>query len=336
LFQSACDGRDLRPTRIWIEAAITTLTADRCVLGPLRTRGSGNVETVTVSNSTVQAIRTAGLGPIKQDEVKDPDRLLRQLQLALDPVSALLRTLPVGGVSPPLGPVASPPLSAPELPPSDLAPLLNWLDAILAGPLIYRARAFAKVPLSIETRRLLAERAPLRPLPALNRLLLEDAYPLELADAAFAFADGTLNLSRCTVMGRVSAHRLQASECILQELTQVDDLQDGCVRFSAWASGSVLPRQYESVAIAQSAPLFTSTDFGQPAYAQLLATADLQRLPQTASSTVPQNTILSGAADGSEMGAYARDKNPIRARALLLKLQEYMPANLAPVVINVT
>ena len=36
------------------------------------------------------------------------------------------------------------------------------------------------------------------------------------------------------------------------------------------------------------------------------------------------------------MGAYARDKNPIRARALLLKLQEYMPAGLVPVIVDVT
>ena len=77
-------------------------------------------------------------------------------------------------------------------------------------------------------------------------------------------------------------------------------------------------------------------DFGQPGYAQLLPTADLQRLPQQTKSTNPQNTISAGAADGSEMGAYARDKNPIRAEALLLKLQEYMPANLVPVIVHVT
>ena len=46
--------------------------------------------------------------------------------------------------------------------------------------------------------------------------------------------------------------------------------------------------------------------------------------------------LSAGAADGSEMGAYARDKNPIRAQALMLKLQEYMPAGLTPVIVNVT
>jgi hypothetical protein len=338
-FQRAANGRDLVPTNLWIEATITTLTIDRCVLGPIRTRADvnsvidpvpGNVETTSISNSTLQAIRTSGLGPIKPNEVKDPIRLLRRLQLALDPVSALLRA-----ARPPRRRWARPPRRrrVPPLPEIDLGPLLTWLNELIALPSIYQATAFADVALSAETQRLRDEAVPA---PALNRLLLEDAFPLELADAALGFGDGLLNLSRCTVMGRIVAHRLQASECILQKLTLVDDLQDGCVRFTAWAAGSKVPRQYESVSFAQSAPLFTSTNFGQPGYAQLLETADLQRLPQTSASTTPQNTISAGAVDGSEMGAYARDKNSIRAQALLLKLQEYMPANLMPVIVNVT
>lgn len=341
LFQISADGRELRPTRLWIDATITTLTIDRCVLGPIRTRGAGNVETASISNSTLQAIRTSALGPIGEHEVKDRARLERQLQLGLDPVSALLRKL-LPDIGKALGALASPPIDTPSPPPSQFDRILGDLnDLITAGPTLYQAQgfagatgAFANVPLSAETSRLLAETVP--PRTALTRLLLEDAYPLELADAALAFSDGMLNLSRCTIMGRVIAHRLEASECILQELMQVDDLQDSCVRFSAWAKGSVIPRQYESVSIQQSAPLFTTTDFGQPGYAQLLPTADLQCLPQTSPSTTPQNTISAGAVDGSEMGAYARDKNPIRAQALLLKLTEYMPANLVPVIVNVT
>jgi hypothetical protein len=335
LFKVAVDGHELVPTRLWIEAEIATLTIDRCVLGPIRTRAQGSVETATVSNSIVQAIRTSDLGPITIEQVKDPTRLLRMLQLNLDPVSQFLHALDPG-IGDLLGGAASPPLDAPTLPPHTLDVLLGHLDALMEGPSLYQAAAFAGIPLSIETRRLLAEAAPMQPAPALNRLLLEDAYPLELADAAFAFGDGSLNLSRCTVLGRIVAHRMDASECILQNLAVVDDLQDGCVRFTAWATGSMLPRQYESVRVAQATPLFTSTDFGQPGYAQLLPTVDQQRLPQTSPSTQPENTISAGAADGSEMGAYARDKNPIRAQALLLKLQEYMPAGLVPVIVDVT
>jgi hypothetical protein len=340
LFQIAADGRELVPTRLWIEGTITTLTIDRCVLGPIRTRGEhGSVETLTISNSTLQAIRTAQPGPLFVSQVKDPARLLRVLQLALDPVSEMLRALL--SVQDPalaalLGGPASPPLDAPSPPPGDIEPLVAGLNQLIEGPSLFQAAAFTGVPLSADTSRLLAEVVPGQQQPALNALLLDDVYPLELADAALAFGDGMLNLSRCTVMGRIVAHRLDASECILQALTRVDDLQDGCIRFSARANGSVIPRQYESVIIPQSAPIFTSTDFGQPGYAQLLSDADLQRLPQASGSTPPQNTISAGAVDGSEMGAYARDKNPIRARALLLKLQEYMPASLVPVIINAT
>jgi hypothetical protein len=155
-------------------------------------------------------------------------------------------------------------------------------------------------------------------------------------DAALAFNDGVLNLSRCTILGRLIAHRLQASECILRKLALVDDQQDGCVRFSAIVPEGRLPKSYECVLIYDGAPLFVSSDFGNPAYAQLLPNADSQIRPPQTSGTSQQNTILAGTEDGSEMGAYARDKNPVRARALLLKMQEYMPAGLVPVVVNVT
>ena len=334
-FQIAADGRPLCPTRLWIEATITSLTIDRCVLGPIRTRGAGNVETTTISNTTLQAIRTSNLGSITQADVMDPARLERQLQLGLDPVSTLLRSLaPAIGAT--LGHVASPPPATPSPPASDLAALIAELNGLIAGPSLYRPAPFKNVALSAETNRLKLETSGYGPAPAFNRLLLEDAYPMELADAALAFADGDLSLSRCTVMGRIVAHRFSASECILRELATVDDIQDGCTRFTAWAEGSQLPRPYECVSIRQGAPLFTTTDFGQPGYAQLLANVDAQRLAPTTKLTTPQNTISAGAADASEMGAYARDKNPIRARALMVKLQEYMPANLVPVIVDVT
>jgi hypothetical protein len=349
LFQSSADGRDLVPTRLRIEAAIATLTIDRCVVGPIRTReieaatiasppsdpalspqGAGYVETISISNSIIQAIRTTGPGLMLQSEVQDPVRLLRMLQLGEDSVSADLRKLDPKIVALLGAPAAPPPIKT-------LQPLLQRINALISGPSFFGS-AFADVPLSATTQHLDSRKIPRpkQPAPESNRALLEDAFPLELADAALAFGDGMLNLSRCTVLGRIVAHQLQASECILQQLAIVDDLQDGCVRFTAWAQGSKLPRQYESVSIRQSAPLFTTTDFGQPGYAQLLTTADLQRLPQTSQSATPQNTITAGAADSSEMGAYARDKNPIREQALMLKLQEYMPAGLTPVIINVT
>jgi hypothetical protein len=223
LFAVAADGRELTPSRLWIEGKIGTLRIERCIVGPIRTRPGGQVETLTITDSILQAL--------------------------------------------PTGEVASPP---------------------------------------------------------------------EVPDPALALGDGDVNLSRCTVLGRVVVHRLQASECILQDVVQVDDTQHGCVRFSAWADGSVLPRQYESVRIPPGAPLFTSADFGQPGYCQLLPTADAAILPADGAASAAPPTIAAGAQNGSEMGAFARDMNPIKERSLLIKYQEYMPAGLVPVLIYVT
>ncbi|MDQ6867040.1 MAG: hypothetical protein M3178_00975 [Pseudomonadota bacterium] len=336
LFAVATDGRDLVPTRLWIEGKVKTLTIDRCILGPIRTRGGGFVETLTVSNSILQAIATSGPGPIQPDAVKDPSRFERRLQLGQDPVSALLLKLSpeIGAL---LGSGGSPPFAL-SPPSTELLPQLLQLinDHLLAGPSIYDAQAFSAVPLSRETMKLLQDTPAYGLVFELNRRLLEDAFPLELADAALAFGDGTIILSRCTILGRLIAHRLQASECILQDLAQVDNAQDGCVRFTAWADGSLLPRKFESVPIPQQAPLFTSVDFGQPGYCQLLPLVNAAIQPDTTASSGRMNTISAGAEDGSEMGAFARDKNPIKERALLIKYQEFMPAGLVPVIVYVT
>ncbi len=223
LFARSIDGRDLAPTRLWIEAEITQLNIDRCILGPIRTRAGGEVETMTVTNSIIQAIPTV----------------------------------------------------KPSAPPQTFGP--------------------------------------------------------DLPDLALSFITGTTSLSRCTVMGQAYVHELQASECILDDVFVVDNTQNGCVRFSAWSSGSVIPRQYESVQIPAGSPLFTSRDFGQPGYAQLLENVDNAILSGAQGATISQ-----GATDGSEMGAFASQQNPIKERSLLIKYQEYMPLGLNPVLIHVT
>jgi hypothetical protein len=223
-FALSADLRPLLPTRLWIEAAITNLSAARCILGAVRTRtGStgkpGMVSTLSLSETIIQALPDASEGG---------------------------------------------------------------------------------------------------------------------DGTALNFTDGMARLSRCTVLGPVMLHQADISESILREPAQVDDAQAGCVRFSAWASGSTLPRKYESVTIPPGAALFTSTSFGHPGYAQLLASADAAILPTAPAPGSPAPTILAGAADGSEMGAFAREKTPQKLRGLTLKFQEFMPAGLTPVPILVT
>lgn len=223
IFAQSIDGRDLRPARLFIEGEITQLNIDRCILGPVRTRAGGEVETLTATNSIIQAIPTCN--PVAETQNFGPD----------------------------------------------------------------------------------------------------------LPDLALSFITGTTNLSRCTVIGLAYLHELFGSECIFDDVIVVDNAQNGCVRFSAWSSGSVIPRQYESVQIPGGTPLFTSRDFGQPGYAQLLENVDNAILSGAQSAT-----ISAGATDGSEMGAFASQKNLIKERSLLIKYQEYMPLGLNPILIHVT
>jgi len=159
----------------------------------------------------------------------------------------------------------------------------------------------------------------------------DDSSPFTGEDSALALSDGEVDLSRCTLLGPAYVHRLSASECILDDIVLVDDPQHGCVHFSACAVGSVLPRQYESVSIAPKSPLFTSDRFGQPGYAQLLSSVDNAILSGTTGATISE-----GAQDGSEIGVFAREKNPIKERSLLIKYEEFMPLGLTPVIIYVT
>src|SRR5262249_37843449 len=47
-FALAADGRELVPTRLWIEGSIGTLTIERSITGPIHTRKGGKVETLSI------------------------------------------------------------------------------------------------------------------------------------------------------------------------------------------------------------------------------------------------------------------------------------------------
>lgn len=153
----------------------------------------------------------------------------------------------------------------------------------------------------------------------IRQSIVQAARPGEIA---IADTGGEVVLSRTTLLGPATLHRLDASECILHDTVTVVDRQHGCVRFSAYAEGSDLPRRYHSVAIRAGEALFCSRAFGRPDYAQLLETAGA--------------AIAEGAEDGSEIGAFWRERTAIKRRSLLIKYQEYMPLGLEPVVVHVT
>jgi hypothetical protein len=137
---------------------------------------------------------------------------------------------------------------------------------------------------------------------------------------------GTTSLARCTILGPISVHRLNASECIFDEAAIAADEQDGCVRFSAIATGSRLHAPYRCVEIPVRGPVFRSRDFGNPSYARLLRLADA-----AITSPKPGETILGGAQDGSEMGVWQSQGITLKKRGLVLKFEEYAPLGVFPV-----
>lgn len=327
VFAKSVDGRDLIPTRLWVEGQVRLLQIDRCILGPIRTRANGEIESVTATDSIVQGIRTSDFGPLTVAQLKDPTRLASRLRDARDPLSRFIQ----GRLSPGTQPQLSVYNSANPPSPALQQALVQDLNALLAGPSLYDANRFALVHLTSATMQRIAQNPTGTDLARLNRMLLEQGYPIELADLSLALSSGVVNLSRCTLLGPANVHRLEASQSIVDDVVLVEDAQHGCVRFSAWTMDSVLPRQYESVKIPPYAPLFTTRAFGQPGYAQLL-----QRVDSAIVSGLPGATISEGAEDGSEMGAFAREKNPIKEHSLLIKYKEFMPLGLVPVVIYAT
>jgi hypothetical protein len=137
---------------------------------------------------------------------------------------------------------------------------------------------------------------------------------------AIATRMGRVHLERVTVLGDVAVNRLDASEALIPGLVRVLDNQHGCFRFSATDQhpNRRLPRQFESHLFAPSIArhVFVSRRFGDPGFAQL-------------SKTAPE-TIVTGAENGSEIGAFSQLLNPIKRRDLERKVVEFMPFGLIP------
>jgi hypothetical protein len=168
---------------------------------------------------------------------------------------------------------------------------------------------------------------------SIEHLNINDSILQSFDTEAIDLDSGVVTLARCTLLSSAKVHILEASECIFNNIMTVDNPQQGCVRFSAWCTDSKIPRPYESVEIPVEYPLFASRIFGHPGYAQLQLDADTAIISSTGGG---KPTILAGAQNGSEMGAFASEKNAIKERSLRIKYEEYMPLGLAPVIIYVT
>jgi hypothetical protein len=148
-------------------------------------------------------------------------------------------------------------------------------------------------------------------------------------DYALQTEVGAVSLARCTVLGPSAIHRLDASECILDDVTIAEDTQHGCVRFCALAQGSAVHAPYRSVSVPPAGPIFMSRRFGEPDYARLFRLADSAII-----APLTGDTILGGAQNGSEMGAFQGEGVTLKKRGLVLKFEEYAPLGVYPVWID--
>jgi hypothetical protein len=166
--------------------------------------------------------------------------------------------------------------------------------------------------------------------------LADDRYALNVTDSAVdGGIDATaadVSLSGVTVRGPLTARTLHASNSILDGTVTVARTQDGCVRFSYVPAVPACrtPRRYRcqpdlalagltdpaarAAVVARVKPAYTSVDYGNPAYAQLDARCAVE--------------IRTGAATGSEMGAYTAVQQPAREANLGVALDEYLPFGL--------
>jgi len=177
-----------------------------------------------------------------------------------------------------------------------------------------------------------------------SSLILRDSIvdDADIANCAIAAENVTVQIDRCTVMGKSNLRRLEASNSIFMGDVTVKQRQDGCVRFSYLPYDSHSPRRFrcqpdlalaakketlgkdqESTSVKiRLRPAFTSVHYGDPGYAQL--------------SFASAEEVRTGAEDGSEMGVFGILEQPQREANLRAALEEYMRFGLEAGIFYVT
>jgi hypothetical protein len=167
---------------------------------------------------------------------------------------------------------------------------------------------------------------------------LEPTQAAIASDTTATNSGPVTTLERVTVFGEVYVKVLElASDVIFTSKVRVVRRQEGCVRYSHILDGSIVPRRFQcqpDLSLAAKAkelgfsspgglppdvyvetewrvrPQFTSTLYGNPAYAQLAEVCAFE--------------IRSGADDGSEMGVFGLLQQPQREANLRIALEEYL------------
>lgn len=130
-------------------------------------------------------------------------------------------------------------------------------------------------------------------------------------------SNATLRIERSTILGDCKVKEIYSSDSIHLGIIDVTNTQNGCIRYCRYQKkGSRLPSVFNSI---EDIPLFKSLSFWKYNYCELAANCS--------------ENIRTKSEKGSEMGAFSAAQNPIREKNLRIKLKEYMPAGLKPVII---
>lgn len=137
------------------------------------------------------------------------------------------------------------------------------------------------------------------------------------AGGAIAAAGWRVELSRCTVIGNVTAASVSLSNTLCHGGLQVTDWTASCLRFSR------LPRTVTAPAFrcTPATPIFVSLQWGDAGWLHLH--------PNTAAA------LTRGGEEGGEIGVFHAAGLPWRAQNAGLRLAEAIPAGLAPVQVPV-
>lgn len=166
-----------------------------------------------------------------------------------------------------------------------------------------------------------------------------DSLKEAIGSPGFAVAHVALTIKRTTVFGITDVHAIElADDSIFLDCVNVARRQIGCMRFCYVPSGCRTPKRYRCqpdgveqevkdritdplqrareivCGKARVRPQFTSSRYGNPAYAQLALTC--------------ADEIVRGASDESEMGAFHNLFQPQREANLAARLGEFTPAGM--------
>lgn len=136
-------------------------------------------------------------------------------------------------------------------------------------------------------------------------------------DITDEYSGAILEVERSTIIGDCRVREIYSSDSILAGKIDVINRQKGCIRYSQYQYDSTrLPAVYSST---WEAPQFNSLLYWRSDYCEL-------------SGNCPES-IRTRSERGSQMGAYCGSQKPLKEKNLGIKLQEYMPSGLIPIII---